>query len=53
MSKGTYIACSMMFRGDIVYKDIFSAINNVKNKTLKFVDWCPTGFKIGVSNKLP
>ena len=30
------------------FKDINRAIANIKTKrTIQFVDWCPTGFKIG------
>lgn len=47
---GKYMACSLMYRGDIVPKDICSAIQTIKaKKTIKFVDWCPTGFKIGMN----
>ena len=45
-----YMAYSMLFRGDIVPVDINKAIMNIKNKkTLKLVDWIPTGFKVGTT----
>merc|ERR1712013_913852 len=45
---GKYMACCMMYRGDVVPKDVNAAIGTVKTKrTIRFVDWCPTGFKVG------
>lgn len=36
-------------------KDVNSAIATIKTKrTIQFVDWCPTGFKVGIfSMKIP
>ena len=40
-----------MFRGDVVPKDAYAALATLKNKkTISFVDWCPTGFKVGINN---
>ena len=51
---GKYMACCLLFRGDIVPKDVTAAISNIKNKrTIQFVDWCPTGFKVGINNERP
>jgi tubulin alpha len=51
---GKYMACSMMYRGDVVPKDVNSAIQQIKHKkTIKFVDWCPTGFKVGINYQPP
>jgi len=48
---GKYLACSMMFRGDIVPYDVNSSIEAIKKqRTISFVDWCPTGFKIGINH---
>lgn len=48
------MACSVMYRGDIVPKDICSGICNIKTKrTIRFVDWCPTGFKVGINYQPP
>ena len=47
---GKYMACCLMYRGDVVPKDVNSAIATIKTKrTVQFVDWCPTGFKCGTS----
>ena len=44
---GKYMACCLLFRGDVVPKDVNAAIATIKTKrTIQFVDWCPTGFKV-------
>jgi tubulin alpha len=49
---GKYMACSMIYRGDIVPSQAYAAIINIKSKnTIEFVDWCPTGFKVGITSK--
>lgn len=51
---GKYMACSLMYRGDAIPKDINAGILNVKSKkTIQFVDWCPTGFKVGINSRAP
>merc|ERR1712019_160188 len=47
---GKYMACCMLYRGDVVPKDVNAAIATIKTKrTIQFVDWCPTGFKVGIN----
>ena len=47
---GKYMACCMMYRGDVVPKDVNAAVATIKSKrTISFVDWCPTGFKDGIN----
>merc|ERR1711890_38426 len=37
--------------GDVVPKDINSAIATMKTKkSIQFVDWSPTGFKVGIND---
>merc|ERR1712093_70457 len=51
---GKYMACCMMYRGDVVPKDVNSAVATIKTKrTIQFVDWCPTGFKCGINYQPP
>merc|ERR1712188_366153 len=51
---GKYMACCMMYRGDVVPKDVNPAIATIKTKrTIQFLDWCPTGFKCGINYKPP
>ena len=48
------MACCMMYRGDVVPKDVNAAIAVIKSKrTIQFVDWCPTGFKVGINYQPP
>jgi len=52
--KGKYMACCMLYRGDVVPKEVNAAIAAIKmEKTIQFVDWCPTGFKVGINNQPP
>lgn len=40
-----------MYRGDVVPKDVNAAVATIKSKkTITFVDWCPTGFKVGINH---
>ena len=51
---GKYIACCMLYRGDVVPKDVNDAISVVKSqRDISFVDWCPTGFKVGINSQPP
>ncbi|XP_025409157.1 tubulin alpha-2 chain-like [Sipha flava] len=53
-TKGRYIACCMLYRGDVVAKEINHAISYIREtKRLRFVDWCPTGFKVGINCRPP
>ena len=37
----------LLYRGDVVPRDVNAAIASVKSqKSIQFVDWCPTGFKV-------
>ncbi|XP_051283861.1 tubulin alpha chain-like isoform X34 [Dicentrarchus labrax] len=51
---GKYMACCLLYRGDVVPKEVNSAIATIKTKrTIQFVDWCPTGFKVGINYQPP
>uniref|UniRef100_A0A368UHL7 Tubulin alpha chain n=1 Tax=Glycine max TaxID=3847 RepID=A0A368UHL7_SOYBN len=51
---GKYMACCLMYRGDVVPKDVNAAVGIIKTKrTIQFVDWCPTGFKCGINYQPP
>ncbi|XP_040153476.1 tubulin alpha-3 chain-like [Anopheles arabiensis] len=51
--RGKYMACCLLYRGHILPKDINEAIASIKaTRSVRFVDWCPTGFKIGI-NAMP
>ncbi|ODN05511.1 Tubulin alpha-1A chain [Orchesella cincta] len=52
--KGKYMAVCLLYRGDVVPKDVNAAISGIKaNRTIQFVDWCPTGFKVGINYQPP
>ena len=51
---GKYMACCLLYRGDVVPKDVNAAIAAIKSKrSIQFVDWCPTGFKVGINYQPP
>jgi tubulin alpha len=51
---GKYMATCLLYRGDVVPKDVNNAVATLKTKrTIQFVDWCPTGFKIGICYQPP
>jgi len=53
-SKGKYMAVALLYRGDVVPRDSNAAIANLKSKTtFRLVDWCPTGFKVGINYQKP
>lgn len=52
--KGKYMSLCLLYRGDVAPKDVNSAIKSLKNDSkIQFVDWCPSGFKIGINSKAP
>ena len=51
---GKYMACCLLYRGDVIPKDVSASISAIKSKkTIQFVDWCPTGFKVGINYQPP
>ncbi|SMR62317.1 unnamed protein product [Zymoseptoria tritici ST99CH_1E4] len=47
-------ATCLLYHGDVVPKDVHQAVATLKTKrTIQFVDWCPTGFKIGICYQPP
>ncbi|KAM6216217.1 tubulin alpha chain-like 3 [Rhynchocyon petersi] len=51
---GKYMACCLLYRGDVVPKDVNAAIASMKSRnSVQFVDWCPTGFKVGINHQPP
>uniref|UniRef100_A0A0N5B884 Tubulin alpha chain n=1 Tax=Strongyloides papillosus TaxID=174720 RepID=A0A0N5B884_STREA len=51
LKNGKYMSVCLFYRGDVTPKDVNEAINKIKcSKLLQFVDWCPTGFKVGISS---
>lgn len=51
--EGKYMACCMLYRGDVTPKDAQAAVSSIKTKkTIQFVDWCLTGFKVSAQKHL-
>jgi tubulin alpha len=51
---GKYMSCCLLYRGDVVPKDVNNAIATIKTKrSIQFVDWCPTCFKVGINYQPP
>lgn len=54
IARGKFMSCCMLYRGDVVPKDVNAAISVLKSKKhISFVDWSPTGFKIGINESKP
>ncbi|KAI8057799.1 alpha-tubulin [Syncephalis plumigaleata] len=53
-SKHKYMACCLLFRGDVTAKETTVAVEKMRTqRTVQFVDWCPTGFKVGINPVSP
>ncbi|KAI4583303.1 hypothetical protein MJG53_008516 [Ovis ammon polii x Ovis aries] len=51
---GKYMACCLLYCGNVVPKDFSAAVATIKTKrTIQFVDWCPTGFRVGINYQPP
>ncbi|NXK21752.1 TBA1C protein, partial [Arenaria interpres] len=49
--RGKYMACCLLYRGNVVPKDVNVAIKTCWS--IQFVDWCPMGFKVGINYQPP
>merc|ERR1719251_590313 len=46
-----YMAISLNYRGEVMSKEANTTVQWLKqNNKVTFVEWCPTGFKIGLNN---
>ena len=51
---GKYMAVALLYRGDVVPRDANTAIAALKAKqSFNLVEWCPTGFKVGINYQPP
>ncbi len=49
-----YMAISVNYRGDVKAKEANATVQWLKtNKKVCFVEWCPTGFKVGLNDEPP
>ena len=47
---GKYLACCLLYRGDVASRDVNASIQTIMTKrTIQFVDWSPAGFKMGLN----
>lgn len=47
---GKYMAVSLMYRGDVIPKEVQSAVAGIRAKpSIRFVDWSPCGIKVGMN----
>ncbi|XP_032773611.1 tubulin alpha chain-like [Rattus rattus] len=48
------MACCLLYNGNVIPKDVNVSIATIKTKrSIQFVDWCPTGFKVGINYQPP
>ncbi len=52
-SDGRYIACCLLYRGDVAFKDVNAAIQKTihQSRDIRFVEWSPAGFKVGLNSQ--
>ncbi|KAJ5818901.1 Tubulin/FtsZ GTPase domain-containing protein [Penicillium riverlandense] len=51
---GKYMAVALLYRGDVVPQDCTQAVAALKAKSsFNLVEWCPTGFKLGINYQKP
>ncbi|XP_029039496.2 tubulin alpha chain-like [Osmia bicornis bicornis] len=47
---GAYMSCCLLYRGDVNPNDVNKTIASMKGKkSIRFVSWSPTGFKVGIN----
>jgi len=53
-SLGKYMSACLMYRGDVTPSEVKNTMTKIKsNRSVQFVDWCPTGFKCGINSQAP
>lgn len=50
---GAYTSCCLLYRGDVSANDVNRTIASLKGaKSIRFVTWSPTGFKVHIYDSL-
>ncbi|THD22970.1 Tubulin alpha chain [Fasciola hepatica] len=50
--QGLYMAICMLYRGQVDPNSVNSSIQGIKaSRSVRFVDWCPTGFKVDINSQ--
>jgi tubulin alpha len=45
---------ALLYQGDVIPHDCVRAVTDIKAKaSFNLVEWCPTGFKLGINNQKP
>ncbi|XP_065188915.1 tubulin alpha chain-like [Sycon ciliatum] len=53
-ARGKYMTCCFLYRGDISPSDVYKSRSTLKQmRSMQFVDWCPSGFKVGINRVAP
>ena len=48
------MVCCLLYRADVVPKDVNAAIATTKTRcSIQLVEWCPAGFKVGIYYQPP
>ncbi|CAG0881571.1 unnamed protein product [Cyprideis torosa] len=51
---GKYMAVCLLYRGNVTTNEVSYAIAKLKaQRAIQFVDWSPTGFKVGLNYEVP
>ncbi|KAL4932175.1 tubulin alpha chain [Aspergillus undulatus] len=51
---GKYMAVALLYQGDVMPHDCARTVTDIKAKaSFNLVEWCPTGFKLGINNQKP
>ncbi|XP_015590398.1 tubulin alpha chain [Cephus cinctus] len=51
---GGYMSCCLLYRGDVNPNEVNRSIASLKGmRSIRFVDWSPTGFKVGINYQPP
>ncbi|KAK0163312.1 hypothetical protein PV327_007009 [Microctonus hyperodae] len=54
LKDGAFMSCCLLYRGNVALNDVNKAIDMLKGrKSIQFVNWTPTGFKIGINYQAP
>lgn len=54
LARGKYIACSLLYRGDVLPRDVDVALEAIKSdRTVQFVDYSSAGVQIGITYQPP
>jgi len=54
LKQDKYIACSVIYRGDVSPENAVNVVNKLKAlREIRMINWCPTGVKTGITYQNP